>query len=560
MAAVDPFLSKTENSLVFSLIQALTSSGFAALRLLHILIIALFLAGCSGEDPAPARQSAPSEQIEASGAQTMSEFLNDPDNQKLAKNIHLLNGLFDSLDVAMDVQDYSTEAVLKSELANHFRLSGNYDKSLRFYQEAVQASGRSQSNVNLGEIYHGLASLYYEMYFHDSVQTQFLDSAAIYANQAYELVSVSGDWQLIVYALNVQGAVEIQLGNYESARSLLEKACSIAEEEGSDPGLATKANIAYVYHKMGAYQDGLRIIEETYYQSLEEENLVFAGVALRLMGQIYRDMGDIRRASETDRLLSDISDDKYMMLQTLVMEQQLLNYELRKEQDEVSGLYRERFHLIRGSRILAFSLILLVLILFVLMYLLRQNRKIREKEMELIRERHKAHELELQNSALEIAAKEAEAKALSVDLEARNLTLATKLLNLSKVNEFLSVLSHDIAQISDGNGDKNIAASLKKIDAQIKKQLNNNVWDDFELLYGSGNSSFINQLLQKHPELTTQDKRLCYLILYDLTTKEIADILMKSYRSVEMARYRLRNKLGLERDAHLRDYLLLFAK
>jgi DNA-binding CsgD family transcriptional regulator len=37
----------------------------------------------------------------------------------------------------------------------------------------------------------------------------------------------------------------------------------------------------------------------------------------------------------------------------------------------------------------------------------------------------------------------------------------------------------------------------------------------------------------------------------NFTTKEIANILSKSYRSVEMARFRLRTKLGLDKNTTL---------
>ena len=40
-----------------------------------------------------------------------------------------------------------------------------------------------------------------------------------------------------------------------------------------------------------------------------------------------------------------------------------------------------------------------------------------------------------------------------------------------------------------------------------------------------------------------------------LSSKEIAPLFNISYRSVEMTRYRLRKKLGLERETNLVDYL-----
>lgn len=250
-----------------------------------------------------------------------------------------------------------------------------------------------------------------------------------------------------------------------------------------------------------------------------------------------------------------------MMVQSLVMKQQLLNHHIKRDQDELSGLYRERFMLFRVGWILAGGFILLLIITLVLFYSLRQHKRIQQKETELKREREHASQLELKNTSLELKAREAEAKTLQVELESRNMALASKLLSLSRVNEFLSVLRQDVRNLSAGcdKQQKENLEQLSNIDKKISNHISQSVWEEFEMLYASGNGSFSSNITKDHPDLTTNDKRLCYLILTDLTTKEISDIMSKSYRSVEMARHRLRNKLGLDRDSSLRDYLLKYA-
>lgn len=360
-------------------------------------------------------------------------------------------------------------------------------------------------------------------------------------------------------ALNVQGAVHIHKGNYQAALDLLTRAFQIAEEEGYDAGLAVKTNLAYVYFMISDYVQSLDISEAAYMQSLEEGNAVFAGVLLDLMSKVYRATGDVVKADAAAEKLRKITADKDVILQALTMQQQLLNYQLRQEQNEVSELYQEHFLLIRSSRILIAGILVLFIAILVLFKLYRQKKKMIDKEAELKTERQKATNLQLQNTELEVKARKAEAKALQVDLEAKNVALATNLLNLSKVNEFLSVLRQNIRQKMEHPDRKPDEAYLKELDQKISVHFNTNVWEEFELLYASGGSSFVSRLTEVHPDLTINNKRLCYLILSDLTTKEISVIMSKNYRSVEMARHRLRNKLGLDRDTSLRDYLLKYA-
>ena len=65
------------------------------------------------------------------------------------------------------------------------------------------------------------------------------------------------------------------------------------------------------------------------------------------------------------------------------------------------------------------------------------------------------------------------------------------------------------------------------------------------------NSSFIQNLEKKYPDLTEKEKRLCALLRLNLSSKETASILGISYKSVEVNRYRLRKKMNLEKTEKL---------
>ena len=59
-----------------------------------------------------------------------------------------------------------------------------------------------------------------------------------------------------------------------------------------------------------------------------------------------------------------------------------------------------------------------------------------------------------------------------------------------------------------------------------------------------------------HPELTSNDLRLCAYLRLNLSSKEIAPLLNISPRSVEVKRYRLRKKMDLKHESSLTDYIL----
>jgi len=63
------------------------------------------------------------------------------------------------------------------------------------------------------------------------------------------------------------------------------------------------------------------------------------------------------------------------------------------------------------------------------------------------------------------------------------------------------------------------------------------------------------KLESKYPDLSEHDKKLATLIRLDLSNKEIATLMGISPKSVEVSRYRLKKKLGLEKDSSLIEFI-----
>ena len=63
------------------------------------------------------------------------------------------------------------------------------------------------------------------------------------------------------------------------------------------------------------------------------------------------------------------------------------------------------------------------------------------------------------------------------------------------------------------------------------------------------------QKIRSQIKLTPQETKLCAYLRMNMSTKDIANLMNISIRGVELARYRLRKKLGLEREINLSEYL-----
>jgi DNA-binding CsgD family transcriptional regulator len=64
------------------------------------------------------------------------------------------------------------------------------------------------------------------------------------------------------------------------------------------------------------------------------------------------------------------------------------------------------------------------------------------------------------------------------------------------------------------------------------------------------------RLKEKYPTISPRELDLATYLLINMTTKEIAEVMHISKKGVELARYRLRKKLGLKRKENLTGFLM----
>ena len=82
------------------------------------------------------------------------------------------------------------------------------------------------------------------------------------------------------------------------------------------------------------------------------------------------------------------------------------------------------------------------------------------------------------------------------------------------------------------------------------------IWKDFEERFREVHKEFYNKVNIQFPNLTENEKKLCALLRLNMTTKEVATITHQNPNTIEVARTRLRKKLGLSnKDISLVSFL-----
>lgn len=137
---------------------------------------------------------------------------------------------------------------------------------------------------------------------------------------------------------------------------------------------------------------------------------------------------------------------------------------------------------------------------------------------------------------------------LKQEIEIKKKELISKSMILINFKNMLQSYLEKIKQLSEKNCKKDDPTYnlLKKITNEILNLESGNIWKEFEFHFEQIHHSFYENLAKQFPDLTQNEMKLCAYIRLKLATKDISAITHQSIRSIEVARTRLRDKLGLK--------------
>lgn len=141
----------------------------------------------------------------------------------------------------------------------------------------------------------------------------------------------------------------------------------------------------------------------------------------------------------------------------------------------------------------------------------------------------------------------------------KNQEMANLMINLARKNEMLGEIKEEIIHVVSSlkagdvkGGSRELLMLNGKIDNNIENDdLLKRIEEQFDLVH----NKFMQRLSERHPDLSNNERMMCAYLKMNLSTKEIAPLLNISVRGVESMRYRLRKKIGLDRDEGLMAYL-----
>tara|TARA_B100001758_G_C18410884_1_gene615586 strand:- start:1830 stop:3650 length:1821 start_codon:yes stop_codon:yes gene_type:complete len=463
-------------------------------------------------------------------------FFKQGEYDKALKRYYLSESLF--LEIDSIIPKSRGLATTYNNIALCHIEAKEYNKALDYIRKALEI--RSEYNFNPSDISHSFKSLC-ELYFIWDLPIK----ANKYLDMTDSLNKLITNNRLTTYsdlddiAFNLsnnyvgncyeyQGEYFLRAKQYKKAIASYVKAKKYYNDFAFQKiGLQNKIAKSYYYDK--DYHNSLVYIDECISLSKEKNLKNEMEIALELKIKVLNKLG-IKEG--IDLIIDQVLESKDYSYSVQIS--QLLSGLESKNEILIKKREVEEQKSLKFS-ILLFSIIAILILAFLTTYFI--NRKVYSDKQRVISNQ-----------------KEKIAKS---DLEYKKRELAALSASIVQENEQMSAILKDIkyyVSLIKSEKDKNIFTPLLiKLNRLLKDKHHENTYSQ---QFSAAYPGFLEYLTRCFPELTTSDLKLCTFLRMNLNTKEVAEIMGLSVRSIESRRYRLRKKIGLSKHDDLVSYLI----
>lgn len=379
-----------------------------------------------------------------------------------------------------------------------------FNQSRLWYEKALTINRKLKNRGYSSALYNNLGIISME-------QKQYRRSFDYYA-RALEIRTALKDTAGMAQVLNNLGKVYYVVKDYNRAEVVLRRSLALTAGTGNIRNeMFASQFLSLALEGNGRYKEALEFhkqFKSTYDSIINNEN---AADAARL--EVQYQYEKLRREQELQQQLVIAAKERRAMIYLLI-----------------AGV---------------------MFFLFIIAALLIRNQRIRMRQAELGR---KALELESINLGLEKHNLELKNENLEMELGFKKKELTTQVMYLLQKNELIANTIKEIQALKE-IPERDQATALHNIIRDMKQSLDRGAWDEFEVRFQQVHQEFYDKLNSLHPDLTPNEVKLCAFLRLNMTTKDISAITYQTAKSIQVARTRLRRKIGMERDENLVSWL-----
>jgi tetratricopeptide (TPR) repeat protein len=459
--------------------------------------------------------------------------------------------------LAKKLDNDSLKAYSDYAQANALLHLGNYAQALDLYLSLLKYGEKDKDSVTLVIAYGNIGNVYYFQHDFDSAlsnysrsilhfsktvndRRQMLRKALLLSNtgsifdelkryseakkcyeQALSIGRSINDHEVIGNVLNNTGTLYRDEGNDTLAIKFYREAYAVRVRHGNLLGMARSCYAIGLYHYHHQKLDSAAIyLERSIQLGKKVGSLQTVSSAAEIYYKVSKELGNEKIAREALELFMEMKDSLFNEQTTKRIAQLEMQFQFDKKQSQLENAQKEKdLYYLLGA-----SLLLLLFLLATVLFLLQKSktRKAQLKETQLQLEK-----VQLKN-----------------DLDKKDKELATNITFLLSKNELINSVSEKLLEIKQ-SAPAESQSPLQKLILDIQSNLQPELWQEFEVRFQQVYESFYKILTVRFPDLSPSERRLCAFLKLNMTTKEISALIHQNAKSIDVARTRLRKKLGL---------------
>jgi tetratricopeptide (TPR) repeat protein len=462
-------------------------------------------------------------------------------------------------------------------LGNIYLAQNDHIESLKLYQESSTISQENNFTSLIPHLYNNIGLVYKQIEEYDDAKNNFQKAYTLFlenndeSNSVYPLYNIAliestigndekaidgylnltsfhlktENWVTLASVYNSISEIYLKNGDFERAKEYLQMALNAMEDKSDSFNTGPSSfyvasiytNAAELYFKNGENNLAKKYAQWAIKLSKENSYKINVFKSAKILAEIYDKEKQIDSSLQYHKIYIDYNNqyrDEYDVKQLTKLKMQNEFDEILK-QNEIERIYQEVEYKNRELKFIGVTgFAVLLAVILVLLYFIQRNRnaKLKLKEENLVLEK----------------------KKLNQDLEYKKKELVSNMMYLMEKNEFITTISKKLIELKP-DAKKDNKDLIQQIINEIRLNSSTQMWEEFEMRFKEVHKDFYNGLHNAHPDLTLNEVKICAFLRLNMSTKEISAITHQSVKSINMARFRLRKKLDIDRDENLIAYL-----
>jgi tetratricopeptide (TPR) repeat protein len=471
--------------------------------------------------------------------------------------------------------------IIKNDIGTVYNCLSNYGEALGYYRKALKIAEDARMQVEIPMVLNNIGLLYH--------REKDYKTALEYYKRAYKDPSIKkSGYTRALLGINISDLYN-KLGNYKEGRKYLLEVEDVTKsrkfEQGWQvnfaEGLLIEGQVTRAQKMMeqlvknadtgkasGCYVCVVELLSKIYArQGKTSQAILYAQKGLQntpemkdriefydQLSQLYYKNHEYEIAFRYRDSVVAAKDSITVLMNRGLYESNKVKLKVQEYQNDAK-LSNERHA--AESKLMYSILVAFAAIVITIVLMLRQKKILAERSqkitvLELEKEKNDKLLLEKQIREKETNAI-LEQERLKNEIESRNRKLSANALYLSGRNELIQEVINSLSNIPEVSRNKEVSTYMKTLMGYLKTD---EEWDDFVAHFEQVNPGLLKILKTLHPELTAKDIRyLCYVYM-NLDSKELSIVFNITPDACRRRERRLLQKMNLDMDMSLYEYLL----